>query len=132
MLEIWAHTLCLTYHFIDKSFLRHFSTNEPSNHPYKSGIPLAKPMYFDSLVPHLLTLYHSEVWKLKTSNRVLFSIVQKRKWAGKFYVIKFYLTIEKSWKKAIQLDSLPLLETLEILETFYIKLQSPIIILKPL
>ena len=31
----WVHNICLRYHFIDKSFIHHILTNEPSQSAIK-------------------------------------------------------------------------------------------------
>ena len=57
MFEIWARTICLTYHFIDKSFLQHFVTNDASSHLYKSDIQLQlilETFYFKSQSPIIM------------------------------------------------------------------------------
>ena len=57
MFEIWACTICLTYHFIDKSFLQHFVTNDVSSHLCKSDIQLQlilETFYFKSQSPIIM------------------------------------------------------------------------------
>ena len=40
--EIWVHTICLKYHFINKSFVDNIPLNELSYHFYMSEIPLVR------------------------------------------------------------------------------------------
>ena len=57
MFEIWACTICLTYHFIDKLFLQHFVTNDVSSHLCKSDIQLQlilETFYFKSQSPIIM------------------------------------------------------------------------------
>ena len=79
---MWDRTVCLTYHFNNKLFVKRILTNEPSSHFYKSKIPFARKAIFrNSLLPQILIKLLNTVARFETSEHQIepYSVKFKKK-----------------------------------------------------